>query len=172
MDRKHLKEALEALFFVWEEPLTAEIVAPILELSLEEAEELLKELASDFSEAERGIEIRLLKDGYRMGTRPDLAIYVEKLFSRETVGNLSKPAFETLAIIAYKQPVTRAEVEAIRGVSSDSPIESLIKRKLICVNGRKDSAGKPRTYGTTPEFLNYFGLKSLNDLPELKKDLN
>ena len=102
--------------------------------------------------------------------KPDVAPFLEKMFYKETLGNLTIAALEALAIIAYKQPVTRLEIEAIRGVNSDGVLDNLARRRLIEVSGRKDTPGKPMLYSTTPEFLKYFGLKNLDELPPLRKE--
>lgn len=169
---KKKKDVIEALLFVWEGPLKTERIASILEITEKETEKIIDELAQEYTRDNRGIQLYKDNGGYQLGTRPDLAPYIEKLFSRETVGSLTNAAFETLAIVAYKQPVTRLEVDAIRGVNSDSVLESLVRRKLVKIAGRKDSPGKPLLYATTPDFLKYFGLKNLNELPPLKKDTN
>lgn len=172
METENKKDIIEALLFVWESPLKTEKIASILEITPEEAVSIMEELTAELREANRGIQLFKVSDGYRLGTRPDLAPYIEKLFSRETTGTLTTAAFEALAIVAYKQPVTRLEVDAIRGVNSDSVLESLVRRKLIKVAGRKDTPGKPLLYATTPDFLSYFGLKDLGELPPLKKETN
>ncbi len=172
MEIDHKKAIIEALLFVREEPLKSEEIASILDITADETSALIAELDRDFGNDRRGLQIVNVGGGYQLGTRPDLAPYLEKLFYKETIGSLSTPALETLAIIAYKQPVTRLEVEAIRGVSSDGVLDNLIRRRLIEVCGRKDTPGKPMLYSTTPEFLKYFGLKDLNELPPLRKESN
>ncbi len=173
METKNKKDIIEALMFVWEGPLKIDIIAPIIELTTEETAILIDELAEELNNENRGIQLFKVNGGYQLGTRPDLALYIDNLFSRETtVGTLTKPALETLAIVAYKQPITRLEIEAIRGVNPDSVLDNLVRRKLIKIAGRKDSPGKPLLYATTPDFLNYFGLKDLDELPPLQKETN
>ncbi len=171
-DTASKKSLLEALLFAWEGPLQIEKIATILEVSSEDADALIEELAQELQREDRGIRLYRREEGVQLGTKPEAAPYVEKLFSRETGGSLSNAALETLAIIAYKQPVTRAEIEDIRGVNSDRVLENLLQRKLIKSAGRKDSPGKPVLFVTTPEFLQYFGLENIDELPPLKKETN
>ncbi len=162
------KAIAEALLFAREEPLPVETMARIMEMTVEEVKDVLKHLEEDMGRAERGLRLYRTEGGYRIGTAPDMALYVEKLFTKEVTGPLTGAALETMAIIAYKQPVTRLEVEAIRGVNSDGVIDGLLKRKLIKVAGRRDTLGRPLLFGTTGDFLKYFGLKDLSELPSLK----
>ena len=164
------KAILEALLFVWEQPLELEKIARVLDVSNAEAESVLAALEEDLEASNRGLTLCKVEGKYRLGTRPDLAPFIEKIFPQETTGQLSNPALETLAIIAYRQPITKTEIEAIRGVGVDGVLDNLVRRKLVQVVGRKEVPGKPHLYGTTPEFLKYFGLKSLDELPPLKQD--
>jgi len=168
MDRAEQKRVIEAVLFLTEEPLKADRVAVVLDTSPGEAEYLLQELKNDLAAANRGIQIVETATGFQMGTVPELAPYLEMAFSEDVSSNLSTAALEALAIIAYKQPVTRIEIESIRGVRSEHVLENLLKRKLIKISGRKDGPGRPLLYGTTADFLKYFGLKELADLPPLE----
>jgi len=161
------KQIAEALLFLSEEPLRAEKVASVLSLSAQETETLLLELKQEMDTNDRGLQIIEVAGGFQIGTKPELAPYIEKAFSEDVSSNLSNAALEALAIIAYKQPVTRIEIESIRGVRSEHVLENLLKRKLVRISGRKEGPGRPLLYSTTPDFLKYFGLKSLGDLPEL-----
>lgn len=162
-----LKAALECLLFATMEPLTTKELAGIMDLPVPEIEELLTELINEYNHSARGLQIQKLAGGYKMATKPAYAPYLEKL-CRPRVNPLSRPALETLAIIAYRQPVTRAEIESIRGVKVDHLLANLLERNLIQEVGRKETPGRPILYGTTSEFLAYLGLSSLKELPPLE----
>lgn len=168
MERKQLKQVIEALLFLREDPVRAERIAAVLEIPATEVKGLVAELQRELDKAERGLQIFETAGGYQMGTRPELAPFLEKIFGEEGSGNLSPAAMETLAIIAYKQPVTRIEIESVRGVKCDHVLDNLLRRKLIRISGRKETPGRPLLYATTPDFLKYFGLKELYDLPPLE----
>ncbi len=168
MEKEQQKKAIEALLFLSEEPVKPDKIAATLSTTTEEAEKRVRELQEDLFSQGRGLQVFEAAGGFQMGTQPDLAPLLEKAFSEEVSSNLSTAALEVLAIIAYKQPVTRIEIESIRGVRSEHVIDNLLKRKLIKVSGRKEGPGRPILYGTTPDFLKYFGLKDLSDLPELE----
>lgn len=168
MDKELQKKTVEALLFLSEESVKIDKLAIVLSISRDEAEALVGELKNDLVSARRGLQIFELAGGYQMGTLPELAPYIEKAFSEDVSSNLSTAALEALAIIAYKQPVTRIEIESIRGVRSEHVLENLLKRKLIKISGRKEGPGRPLLYNTTPDFLKYFGLKELSDLPSLE----
>ncbi len=169
MEKKRQKQVIEALLFLSEEPVSIEKISDTLTITKEESESLVKELAEEFAQGSRGIIIFPVAGGYQMGTKPELAEDLEKAFTEEVSSNLSNAALEVLAIIAYKQPVTRIEIESIRGVRSEYVIENLLKRKLIRVSGRKEGPGRPLLYSTTVDFLKYFGLKDLEDLPVMEE---
>jgi segregation and condensation protein B len=170
MEHELQKKLIEAILFLKEEPVRLEKIADILEMPREEARELLSELQQDLAGAGRGVRIFEVAGGYQMGTPPELAEDLERAFGEEGSGSLSNASLETMAIIAYKQPVTRVEVESIRGVKCDHVLDNLLKRRLIKVSGRKEGPGRPLIYCTTPDFLKYFGLKELKDLPSLESD--
>ena len=136
--------------------------------TVEEALELIRELQQDLAEQQRGLRLFEIAGGYQMGTAPELAPYLEQAVGDEESGHLSGAALETLAIIAYRQPLTRPEIEAIRGVRCEHILQNLLKRKLIRVSGRKEGPGRPLIYATTPDFLRYFGLNDLHELPPLE----
>lgn len=167
MEHKELKKTVEALLFLSEEAVKAEKMAQVLSVTTAEADAAVRELQGDLASSDRGLQVFETAGGYQMGTHPGLATILEKAFSEEVSSNLSTAALEALAIIAYKQPVTRIEIESIRGVRSEHVLENLLKRKLIKITGRKDGPGRPLIYATTMDFLNYFGLKELGDLPQL-----
>jgi len=159
--------ALEALLFVAKDPLTPVRLAEILELDIEEIHELLNELRREYVHSTRGLWLVEINEGYKLGTKPELARYIEVLYKQPAQG-LSNAALEVLSIVAYKQPVTRGEVDFLRGVQSDRALATLVERGLVKDVGRKDGPGRPILYGTTDQFLLHFGLTSLNELPELQ----
>ncbi len=171
MDLTEQKKAIEAILFLNEEPMQASRLAGALELSAEEVKKAVLELQAEFKSASRGLQIFETAEGYQMGTHPELAPVLERAFSEDISSNLTTAALEVLAIIAYKQPVTRIEIESIRGVRSEQVLINLVKRKLIKVAGRKEGPGRPLLYCTTADFLKYFGLKDLDELPELNLEL-
>lgn len=169
-DSGPLKEVLEALVFVHRGILPPKTVREVLgeEFSTEEIEAGFAALKEEYERRGGAISLVEVAGGYQFGTRPDLAPWIQKLDFYEHHRHLSRPTLETLAIIAYKQPVTRAEIEAIRGVNVERIVRNLIERKLLRIIGHKDVPGRPMVLGTTREFLELFGLNSLSDLPPLK----
>jgi segregation and condensation protein B len=160
---------IESMIFSSEQPLSIEKIASILEITKEEVTEIIKILIQEYNHNEmRGIELVETGGGYFFRTKTKYAPYIRKIVMGKEA-ELSKATMETLAIIAYKQPITRAEIEHIRGVDSSNPIRSLLEKKLIKIQGRKDVPGRPHVYGTTKEFLKAFGLKDLSELPNLKE---
>lgn len=156
---------LEAVLFMAAEPLPVAELAEILDATPEEAEMLTRLLAADYEG--RGIQVNRVAGGYQVCTRPEYGPTVAKLHKPERF-RLSRAALETLAIVAYRQPTTKPEVDAIRGVSSDSPLDTLVQYGLVCEAGRKDTPGRPLLYRTTENFLGQFGLNSVEDLPHLE----
>ncbi len=169
MERAQCKAQIEAILFLKEEPVKAEQLAKFLESSPDEVRTLVKELQEELASQQRGLRIFEIAGGYQMGSAPELAPYIEKALGEKESDSLSPAALETLAIIAYKQPLTRVEIEAVRGVRCEHVLDQLLKRKLICVCGRKEGPGRPLLYKTTPDFLKFFGLKSLEELPPLEQ---
>ncbi|MEK7701695.1 MAG: SMC-Scp complex subunit ScpB [candidate division NC10 bacterium] len=163
-------DVLEALLFASDMPLEAERIREVLELeSAQAARELVEELRARYQD--RGLQIVEVGGGYRMITRPELAPWLVRLARARTKTRLSRPALETLSIVAYKQPVSRPELDAIRGVNSETVLESLLERRLIRITGRKDAPGRPYLFETTREFLVAFGLRDLADLPKVEGEL-
>jgi len=160
------RSALECLLFVAGGPVSLKTLAACLELSEAEVVELAGELQEVYNPAERGLQIREVAGGYQMCTRPQFANYIEALLQPELPA-LSMAALETLAIIAYRQPVTRAEIEYIRGVKVDAVLNTLASRGLVQEAGRERTPGRPILYATTPRFLEFLGLKDLSELPPL-----
>ena len=160
---------LEAVLFVTEEPLPLAKLQEILGDELPEATaETVRALALALEEAERGLLVQEVAGGFRLTTRPEAHPWIVKL-QQIKPARLSRAALETLAIIAYRQPITRAEVEAIRGVAIDGVLKTLLERELVRMLGRKPEAGRPMLYGTSPQFLEHFGLRDLSDLPTLRE---
>jgi len=168
VEKAEQKKTIEALLFLSEEPVTPERLAVVLSTTQEEASRITRELKDEFTETRRGLQIFEMAGGFQMGTHPELAPHLEKAFSEDVSSYLTTAALEALAIIAYKQPVTRIEIESIRGVRSEHVLENLLKRKLIRISGRKEGPGRPLLYNTTPDFLKYFGLMDLEELPSLE----
>ena len=164
-EEHQVKGIIEALLFVSSTPLTLPMLKKLLQMPETKIEKLINELVHDYNSTNRGIRIVAIAGGYQMVTNPDYFDWVKRLTVKHSPGRLSQRTLETLAIIAYKQPITRAEIDTIRGVNSDGTVKTLLERKLIKIIGRKDVPGRPLLYGTTSEFLRYFGVKSLKDLP-------
>ncbi len=164
------KSVIEALLFSSDKLLTIEQIKNILDnLDNAQIRQILGELASEYESASRGIRIIEVAGGYRMVTPSSLAPFLKKLYKQRRPERASKPALETLAIIAYKQPLTKMEIESLRNVNVDGLIHSLLEKDFIRIVGRKNAPGRPIVYGTTKAFLEYFGLKSLDDLPKIDK---
>ena len=159
-----LRATVESLLFITNEPLSPAQIAELAEIEEDDVLDVLDWLQEDYSDASKGIGVMKLGDGYIMAIKQDYLPYVEKLY-RPQMSTLSMAALETLAIIAYKQPVTRGEVEMIRGVKADKIVQNLIAKELIEEQGRKDAPGRPILYGTTRKFLQYFNIESLEQLP-------
>ena len=170
MDDKQLKSAIEALLFIGGGPLSVERLNGIFEdASKEQIEAQLRALKADYDARGAGVMLAEVANGWQLATCPEQAPWVRKFKTVKVTTRLSRPALETLAIIAYKQPVTRPEIEAIRGVNIGGLVRNLMERRLVKIVGKKDVAGRPLLYGTSVEFLQYFGLKDLCSLPTLKE---
>lgn len=162
----HLKGHVEALLFASGEPLPLPKIAQVLEIEVDNARLLLDQLNEDFSSENRGLTIVEVGGGYQLCTKPELATIVERL-AHVREAKLSTAAMETIAVVAFKQPVTKQEIEVIRGVKVDKALTTLVERGLVKELGRKDTIGRPILYGTTETFLQCFGLRSLEELPQL-----
>ena len=160
-----LRRPVEALLFVAGEALTIKQIAKLTHESEMHVAAALQQIEADY--ADRGIVLREVAGGYRFASAPSTRDVVEA-YLLPPKSSLSTPALETLAIVAYMQPVTKSEIESIRGVASDSVVSTLLDRNLILEAGRKDVVGRPMLYKTTPEFLESFGLRSLDDLPPME----
>lgn len=162
-----LTALIEALLFVSGEPLTLAEICAAAELEPDEAKLALQELQAQYEREQRGLQLRMVAGGYQLCTRPEFAPYIERLVGEREKNTLSQAALETLAIIAYRQPITRQEIENIRGVRVNGVLTTLLEKGLIREVGRRESPGRPILYGTTREFLTAFGLRDLDDLPKV-----
>jgi segregation and condensation protein B len=157
--------ALEALLFVSAEPVTTTQLSTVLEISSSDVEQGLNQLDGELQN--RGLRLQRHGGRVQLTTAPEMAESVERFLGLEATSHLSRAALETLAIVAYQQPVTRPQIESVRGVSSDGVMKSLLGKGLVQEVGRTEGPGRPILYGTTPDFLQYFGINSLIDLPAL-----
>ncbi|HKZ72217.1 MAG TPA: SMC-Scp complex subunit ScpB [Nitrospirota bacterium] len=179
MEDREIKGIIEALLFISGEPLSLDRIKAVLALSeaknvLEEVDKgkiksILWELQQEYDMRLSGIRIVEVAGGFQFVTPPELSQWVKKLKKIKQSARLTKPSLETLAIIAYKQPLVKAEIEDIRGVDSAGVIKGLLDKRFVKIIGRKDLPGRPILYATTKEFLQYFGLKDISDLPTLKE---
>lgn len=169
VDLNTLRGILESLLFVADRPLSSSKLSQIAEVDESTAKKVLASLAEEYSRENRGFQLREIGGGWRFYTHPGHASYVEKLVLSSDYRRLTQAALETLAIVAYKQPVTRAEISAIRGVNAEAVLSSLIGKELIKEVGRESSPGQPIIYGTAQNFLEAFGLKDISELPPLEE---
>ena len=170
MEDQQLKSAVEALLFVSGNPISMDKLKGIFdEATAEQIDMQLAVLRQEYDDRNAGIMLAEVAGGYQLATRPEHFGWIRKFKSVKVSTRLSKPALETLAIVAYKQPITRTEVEAVRGVNIGGIMRNLMERRLVKIVGKKDVPGKPMMYGTTQDFLQYFGLKDLSALPTLKE---
>jgi segregation and condensation protein B len=157
--------ALEALLFSSDQPLTPALLAESLDSEPEQVQTALAELGESYTARGAGVELREIAGGWMLVTTAAQAEWVGRMLRGKRKMRLSRPALETMAIVAYKQPVTKTEIEAIRGVDSTGVLATLLERNLLTIKGRSKVVGRPLLYGTTPEFLDYFGLRDLSELP-------
>ena len=173
--RPSILRHLEALLFSAGEPLTPEDILAVLiesvapEMSLSQLEDSLEELRTYLADDDRTFQLQLTGGGWQLLTKPEYYPTLSKYFKQQSGKRLSKAALETLSIVAYRQPVTRADVEAVRGVGSDYAINKLLERELITILGRDQGPGRPLLYATSPQFMDYFGLADISDLPKLRE---
>jgi len=165
-------DVVEALLFASETPVEADRIQEVLDLpSARDARELVQELAARLDGQGRALQIIEVGGGFRLVTRPEVAPWLVKLARSRTRSRLSRSALETLAIVAYRQPVSRPEIDAVRGVNSEAVLDNLLDRRMLRIAGRKDSPGRPFLYETTRDFLVAFGLRDLADLPKVEGEL-
>lgn len=169
MDKKEIKSIIESLLFIWGDPLSLKDISNVLEMNEKKVEEIINEMINEFDFERRGIKITQIGDSYQLGTRSEHFDWIKKLSMPRTKKSLSNAALETLSIITYRQPITKSEIEAIRGVRCDKALDTLLEKELIEEKGRIEKTGRPIIYGTTKQFLKYFGLKSLKELPPLEE---
>ncbi len=167
-----IKEIIKALLFAWGDPLDIKTISDICELDIEEIERAIEELRSEMDSSNDGLKIIRMNSSYQLISRDIYFDYVKKLLSEKPKNNLSNASIETLSIIAYKQPVTKMQIEKIRSVKSDGPVNTLLDRGLIEEVGRLDTPGKPILYGTSDIFLRSFGIEDLSELPDINMDIN
>ena len=168
MASKTIKSAIESMMFVWGEPLQVKDIADIFNVDRKDIYNACKELQAEYEEEGRGIVIREVNKSFQYVIRKENREYIERLCTPVRRRKLSQSALETLAIVAYKQPVTKGEIESIRGIRCDRVLEGLAAKDLVTVVGRSDAVGRPNLYGTTNEFLKQFEFESLKDLPKIE----
>jgi len=170
-EHEHLKykSIIESLLFAWAEPLSLYKIAKIIDLKAATVETLIEEMRLEFKEQNRGIQIIETNKHYQLSTLKANYPYVEQLCATSKSKGLSNSALEVLAIIAYKQPITKLDIEQIRGVNSEGPLQSLIERELVEVKGKLEKIGRPQIYGTTDVFLRSFGFKTLAEMPQIEE---
>lgn len=167
MNKKEMKSAIETLLFVYSEPISLYKLAKTLDIKRSETNTCLKELQEEYKKDNRGFQIVEVNEKYQLGSNKDNHRYIEKFCKKSVSKGLSSSALEVLAIIAYKQPVTRVDIESIRGVRSGNIIQKLLNRDLIDIAGRLETIGTPYIYKTTESFLTGFGFESIDDLPKI-----
>jgi segregation and condensation protein B len=165
---KSVKSAFESMLFTWGEPLQAKTAAEVLNISEKEAIQYFEELKEEYEQESRGIRLRRINKSFQFVSADENATYIERLCTPVKRRKLSQSALEVLAIIAYKQPVTRGEIEAIRGIKCDRVLEGLTRKELVEEKGRSTGIGRPILYGTTDTFLKYFGFSTLKELPDIE----
>jgi segregation and condensation protein B len=165
-----LKQIIEALLFASDSPVSLSTLVEVLDgPSAEETLAILLELERDLRDSERGVVLVEIAGGYQLLSRKECSPWIDRMLRSRRKVRLSRAGLETLAIIAYKQPITKAEVDSIRGVDSGGALHTLLERNLALIKGRSKAVGRPLLYATTPEFLSYMGINDLADLPELKE---
>ena len=170
LDQKEVKAILEALLFVAQDPLTAEKLTEVIGApSRSQVYQTLKALQMDYNQEGRGLQVAEVAGGFVMVTRPDCSPWIKRLKKAKPAPKLSRSALETLAIISYKQPIVRADIEKLRGVETSGVLRTLLEHKLVRIVGRQDVPGRPILYGTSKHFLQRFGLRDLRDLPPLRE---
>lgn len=170
MDYSELEVLIEGVLFAAGDVISIERLSVITSLDKKTLRRVMNNMISSYNNSRRGLMIREINDGFQLSTRPEHSEYIKQLFEPRQRQGLSQAALETLSIIAYKQPITKAGIEHIRGVSSESAVTRLLDRNLIHEFGRMDAPGKPILYATTDEFLRAFGFKSAKDLPPIDLD--
>lgn len=169
MDIKEIKAVIEALLFVSGDPVSVKEIASVFSIDESSIKKIVNQMVDTYNDEMRGIQIIEVNNSYQFSTRPEHFEYIERLVKPLTRQGLSQQSLETLSIIAYKQPVTKSHIDAIRGVKSESTITRLLEKDLIFEAGRQDGPGRPNLYCTTDNFLKLFGIKTLKELPSLEE---
>ena len=170
MEQNEIKKILEALLFITEAPIPLKQIESLFDgqVSKDELTGLLETLADEYRLKDSALEVKEIAGGWQFSTQSQYGSWIRKLFKDRLTYRLSNSAMETLSIVAYKQPITRSEIEEIRGVEVTAVLDTLVERKLLLIAGRRESVGRPLLYGTTPEFLRAFGLNKLEDMPSIE----
>jgi len=170
MEFRDARNIMESLLFITEQPLPIKSFEDLFdkEFSREDLLKMAEDIALAYQSRASALELREIAGGWQFSSRPEFAPWIRKLFKDRLTYRLSNSAMETLSIIAYKQPITRSEIEEIRGVEVSAVLDTLVERRLVRIAGRRESVGRPLLYGTTSDFLKAFGLKRLEDLPSIE----
>lgn len=165
-----LEAVVESLLFISGEAVSLSAIAQTIEMDKATAKAIIQSLADKYEEEQRGIRIVEINDAYQMCTAAECFEYIRNMYKSPQRQGLTQSLLETLAIIAYKQPITKGQIEEIRGVSAEHAVNKLVEKKLVCEVGRQNTPGKPILFGTTDDFLRYFGFKSVGELPPLGEE--
>lgn len=165
-----LEAVVESLLFISGEAVSLSAIAQTIEMDKATARAIIQSLADKYEEEQRGIRIVEINDAFQMCTAAECFEYIRNMYKSPQRQGLTQSLLETLAIIAYKQPITKGQIEEIRGVSADHAVNKLVEKKLVCEVGRQNTPGKPILFGTTDDFLRYFGFKSVGELPPLEEE--
>ncbi|MCB4790565.1 MAG: SMC-Scp complex subunit ScpB [Elusimicrobia bacterium] len=171
MEPNQVRDIIEALIFISDNPVSLSQLKEVLgkEAQGHDLEQLVRDIGESYNQRKSPVELRFIAGGWQLATKKEYSPWIRKLYKDRTTLKLSNSALETLSIVAYKQPLTRSEVEEIRGVEATGVLETLLERRLIKIVGRKETVGRPILYGTTQEFLRHFGLSHLSELPSLEE---
>ena len=165
--QNNTKGIIESILFAAGDPVSYKELSETLEINEDKVKKVIKEMNRDYEDQSRGIHIVEFNNKLQLSTKPEYGSYIKKMIKQDNRQNLSQAALETLAIISYRQPITRIDIDELRGVRSDRAIATLLEKGLIKECGRLDTVGRPILYGTTEDFLKYFGFKNIKELPEL-----
>jgi len=167
---KEIKRIVEALIFASDSPINESHIKNIIEeLSISQIQKIVEELNAEYEEQQNAFQIARIGGGFQFVTRPQFSKYIKKYYKGRSKSRLSRAGLESLSIIAFKQPISRPEIDAIRGVNSDGVVRTLLERNLIYISGRSENLGRPLLYSTSSEFLKYFGINDISELPKPKE---
>ncbi|MDO5715047.1 MAG: SMC-Scp complex subunit ScpB [Tissierellia bacterium] len=169
MEKKKVKSIIESILYVWSDAILLKDLCQIFDVSKTDMKVIMDEMIGDYENEERGIRLVEIDGSYQFSTKPENYDYITDFVKERKEKSLTKPSLETLSIIAYKQPVTKLEIEELRGVKCDSTLKGLMELGLIEISGTLDRIGHPNLYSTTEEFLRKFGIKNLKELPQLEE---